>query len=71
MTEQEMTGKEHPGKEQQGKENQENYSTMWLTASGFTVMKLAFRLSLAYHLACAHIWSDSGSFLVVQAFIPQ
>lgn len=40
ITEQEMTGKEHPGKEQQGKENQENYSTMWLTASGFTVMEL-------------------------------
>lgn len=40
MTEQEMTGKEHPGKEQQCKENQANCSTMWLTASGFTVMEL-------------------------------
>ena len=37
---------------------------MWLAASGFTVMGLVSRLSLANH-------SDSGSFLVVHALLSQ
>lgn len=35
--------------------------------SGLTVMRLAFRLSLADHPAHAHIWPDSGSFPVMHA----
>ena len=37
---------------------------MWLAVSGFMVMGLVSGLSLASHLACARVWSDSGSFLV-------
>ena len=43
----------------------------WLTVSGFMVMGLVFRFSLANHLACAHIWSDSGSFLVACTSLSQ
>ena len=39
--------------------------------SGFMVMGLVSRLALASHLASAHIWSDSGSFLVVCASLSQ
>ena len=44
---------------------------MWLTVSGFMVMGLISGLSLANHLACAHIWSDLGSFLVEHASLSQ
>ena len=44
---------------------------MWLTVSGFMVMELVSRLSLAKHLTCVHIWPDSGSSLVVHATISQ
>lgn len=74
-----IRGDEHTGKakarigkgcsdgEQQGKGNQENCSAPRPTVSGFTVMRLAFRLSLADHPAHAHIWPDSGSFPVMHA----
>ena len=42
-------GKEHPGGEQQGKGTQENSSGTWLKVSGFMVMGLVSRLSLANH----------------------
>ena len=57
-------GKGHPGGEQQGKGTQENCSAMWLAVSGFMVMGLVSRLSLANH-------SDSGSFLVAQVSLSQ
>ena len=57
-------GKGHPGGEQQGKGSQENCSATWLAVSGFMVMGLVSRLSLANH-------SDSGSFLVAQASLSQ
>ena len=53
-------GKGHPGGEQQGKGTQENSSVTWLAVSGFMVMELVSRLSLANH-------SDSESSLVVHA----
>ena len=34
-------------------------------------MGLVSGLSLASHLACAHIWSDSGSFLVARTSVSQ
>ena len=52
------------GGEQQGKGTQENCSAMWLAVSGFMVMGLVSRLSVANH-------SDSGSFLVVCAALSQ
>ena len=52
------------GGEQQGKGTQENCSATWLTVSGFMVMGLDSRLSLANH-------SDSESFLVVHALFSQ
>ena len=52
------------GGEQQGKGNRENCSATWLTVSGFMVMGLVSRLSLANH-------SDSGSFLVALAWLNQ
>ena len=59
------------GGEQQGKGTQENCSAMWLAVSGFMVMDLLSGLSLASHLASAHIWSDSESFLVARASLSQ
>ena len=58
-------GKGLQGGEQQGKGTQENCSATCLTVSGFIVMGLVSQLSLVSHHACAHIWSDSGSFLVI------
>ena len=52
------------GGEQQGKGNRENCSATWLTVSGFMVMGLVSRLSLANH-------SDSGSFLAASAWFKQ
>ena len=52
------------GGEQQGNRTQEDCSVMWLAASGFTVMGLVSRLSLANH-------SDSGYFLVVHVLLSQ
>ena len=43
----EFTGKGHPSGEQQGKGNQENSSVTWLVVSGFMVMGLVSRWSLA------------------------
>ena len=58
LTKQEtLLGSRAPGREQQGKGSQESGSAMWLTVSGFMVMELVSRLSLANH-------SDSGAFLV-------
>ena len=51
-------GKGCPGGEQEGKGTQENCSVTWLAVSGFMVMGLVSRLSLADH-------SDPESFLVV------
>ena len=56
--------KGHLGGEQQGKGTQENCSATWLTVSGFMVMVLDSRLSLANH-------SDSESFLVVHTLFSQ
>ena len=47
-----------------GKGTQEDCSVVWLTVSGFTVMWLVSRLSLANH-------SDSGSFMVACASFSQ
>ena len=52
--------KGRPGRKQWGKESQEDCFAMWLTISGFMLMGLVSRLSLANH-------SDSESFLVVQS----
>ena len=57
-------GRRHQGTEQQGKGTQENCSAMWLTVSGFTVMGLISRLSLANH-------SDSESVLAAHASLSQ
>ena len=56
-------GTGHPGGEQEGKGTQ-NCSATWLAVSGFMVMGLVSRLSLANR-------SDSGSFLVVHALFSQ
>ena len=42
-----------------------------LAVSGFMVVGLVSVLSLADHLACRHIWSDSGSFQVVHVPLSQ
>ena len=57
-------GKWCPDGEQEGKGTQEISSATWLAGSGFTVMGLVSRLSLANH-------SDSESFRVVHAFFSQ
>lgn len=57
-------GKGCPGGEQQGKGTQEDCSAAWLPVSGFTVMWLISRLSLANR-------SDSGSFMVARASFSQ
>ena len=44
---------------------------MWLAVLGFMVIGLVSGLSLANHLACAHIWSDSRPYLVVRASLSQ
>ena len=54
-------------REQEGKGTQEDCSATWLTVSGFMVMGLASRLSLANH--SNHC--NSGSFLVVHALLTQ
>ena len=59
-----FVGNVRPGGEQEGKGTQENCSAMWLTVSGFMVMGLVCRLSLANH-------SDSGSFLVACTLLSQ
>ena len=64
LTKQEIIAKGHLGGEQQGKGIQENCSATWLTVSGFMVMGLVSRLSLANH-------SDSESFLVVRTLFNQ
>ena len=46
-----LLGRGALGREQEGKGTQEHCSAMWLTVSGFTVMGLVSRLSLAKHLA--------------------
>ena len=51
--------------QQQGKGTQENCSATWLRVSGFTVMGLVSGSGQSSFLA--HIWSHSGSFLVVHA----
>ena len=49
LTKQETIGRRHLGKQQKGKGNQENFSSMWLTVSGFMLIGLVSRLSLASH----------------------
>ena len=51
-------GKRHLGREQESEGTQVDCFATWLVVSGFIVMGLVSRLSLANH-------SDSGSFLVV------
>ena len=60
-------GKRYPCGEQKGEGTQEDCSATWLTVSGFMVMGLVSRLSLANH--SNH--SNSGSFLVVRALLSQ
>ena len=48
----------------EGKGSQEDCSAMWRAASGFMELRLVPGLSLANY-------SDSGSFLVVQALLSQ
>ena len=57
-------GKGHLGGEQEGKGIQENCCVTWLAVSGFMVMGLVFRLSLANH-------SNSESFLVAHTSLSQ
>ena len=57
-------GKGHPGGEQLGKGTQENSSATRLAVSGFMVIGLVSRLSLANH-------SNSESFLVAHASLSQ
>ena len=57
-------GKGRPGGEQEGQGTRENCSVTWLAVSGFMVMGLVSRLSLASH-------SNSESFLVVHALFSQ
>ena len=61
LTKQEILLERTPG---QGKGTEENCSSKWLTVSGFMVMGLVSRLSLANH-------SDSESFLVVHTLSSQ
>ena len=69
--ERDLVGKGGLGREQQGKRAQGNCSATRLAVSGFMVTVLASGLFLANHLACAHIWSDSGSCLVACASLSQ
>ena len=65
LTKQEtLLGRGALGGEQQGKGTQEDCSASQLEVSGFMVMGLASRLSLANH-------SDSGPVLVVRALLSQ
>ena len=65
LTKQEtLSGRGPPGGEQQSKGTQENCSATWLAVTGFMVIGLVSRLSLANH-------SDSGSFLVTRASLSQ
>lgn len=49
--------------EQQGQGTQD-CSASWFTVSGFMEEGLISGLSLPHHLACVHVWSDSGLFQV-------
>ena len=53
-----------PGEEQAAKGIREDCPATWLSVSGFIVIELVSRLSLANH-------SDSGSFLVVLTSLSQ
>ena len=64
LTKQEIFLGGHPGGEQLGKGAQENSSAMRLAVSGFMVIGLVSRLSLANH-------SNSESFLVAHASLSQ
>ena len=64
LTKQEILLGRAPGWSAVGKGTQENCSVTWLVVSGFMVMGLVSRLSLANH-------SDSESFLVVHALFSQ
>ena len=65
LTKQEiLLGRGLLGGKQKGKGTQKDCSATWLTLSGFMVMGLVSRLSLANH-------SDSGSFLVVYMLLSQ
>ena len=57
-------GKGCPGRQQMHKGTQKSCSATWLRASGFMIMGLVSRLSLANY-------SDSGSFQVAQALLSQ
>ena len=57
-------GKSHLGREQEGEGTQVDCSATWLVVSGYIVMGIVSRLSLANH-------SDSWSFLVVHALLSQ
>ena len=61
--------KGHLGGEQQCKGAQEDSLATRLTVLGFVVMRLVSGLSLANPLA--HIWSDSGPFLVAGTSLSQ
>ena len=54
-----FTGKGRPGGEQKDKEPQENCSASWLSVSGFMVMELVSRLSLASHSDSSPSWWPS------------
>ena len=51
LTKKRLLEKGHLGGEQQEKGAQENHSLIWPAVSGFMVMGLVSRLSLASHLA--------------------
>ena len=59
------------GEEQQGEATPGNCPAARLAVLGFKGMVFSFWLSLANQLACAHIWSDSRSFLVAHASLGQ
>ena len=61
-TARDFTGKGCLGEEQEGQGTQEDCSATWLTVSGFMVMGLVSRLSLASH-------SDLGFFLVAPSLL--
>ena len=53
----------HLSGEQQGQGTQD-CSASWFAVSGFMEEGLISGFSLPHHLACVHIWSDSGHFQV-------
>ena len=56
LTKQDFIWKGHLGGEQEGKGTQEDCFAMWLTVSGFMVMGLVSRFSLANHLTQGPSW---------------